>query len=188
VLSLETGDQVAPFRALTAGDPHATKPVHATAPAVRRAKALVDYRRTIDGALAAGLEFWLVQTPNLTPPQSIAAMPWKERNPYPVWKHVRLDDPAEAAAYFAHRRAMMKIVNSADAYVTIDGDPGGYPGARPEEWLSVFLADRAAIDAHGTAPTKQRVIPWVWCGWGTDSVWVLRPAALRAGTALREAR
>ena len=135
------------------------------------AKALVDYRRTIDDAHAAGLEFWLVQTPNLTPPQSIAAKPWKERNPYPVWKHVRLDDPAEAAAYFAHRRAMMKIVNSADAYVTIDGDPGGYPGARPEEWLSVFLADRAAIDAHGTAPTKQRVIPWVWCGWGTDSVW-----------------
>jgi len=135
------------------------------------AKALVDYRRTIDDAHAAGLEFWLAQTPNLTPPQSIAAKPWKERNPYPVWKHVRLDDPAEAAAYFAHRRAMMKIVNSADAYVTIDGDPGGYPGARPEEWLSVFLADRAAIDAHGTAPNKQRVIPWVWCGWGTDSVW-----------------
>jgi hypothetical protein len=133
LLGLQAAQQMPPVRVL---------------PAAAYAKALVDYRRTIDDAHAAGLEFWLVQTPNLTPPQSIAAKPWKERNPYPVWKHVHLDDPAEAAAYFAHRRAMMKIVNSADAYVTIDGDPGGYPGARPEEWLSVFLADRAAIDAH----------------------------------------
>jgi hypothetical protein len=135
------------------------------------AQAIRDYARTIDDAHAAGLEFWLAQCANLTPPPSIAAKPWKERNPYPVWKHVRLDDPAEAAAYFAHRRAMMAIVNSADAYVTIDGDPGGYGGAQPKEWLSVFLADRATLDACGTGPGKQRLIPWVWCGWGTEKVW-----------------
>jgi hypothetical protein len=133
--------------------------------------ALRDYRRTIDDAHAAGLEFWLAQTANLTPPPSIAAKPWKERNPYPVWKHVRLDDPAAAAAYFAHRRAMMEIVNTADAYVTIDGDPGGYADALPQEWLSVFRADRATLDACGTAPAKQRLVPWVWCGWGTEKVW-----------------
>lgn len=135
------------------------------------ARALRDYRRTIDDAHAAGLEFWLAQTANLTPPPSIAAKPWKERNPYPVWKYVRLDDPAEAAAYFAHRRAMMKIVNTADAYVTIDGDPGGYAGARPQEWLSVFLADRAALDACGDSAANQRLVAWVWCGWGTERVW-----------------
>ena len=135
------------------------------------AQALRDYRRTIDDAHAAGLEFWLAQTANLTPPPSIAAKPWKERNPYPVWKHVRLDDPAEAAAYFAHRRAMMEIVNTADAYVTIDGDPGGYAGAQPQEWLSVFRADRATLDAVGKAAAKQPLIPWVWCGWGTEKVW-----------------
>ena len=135
------------------------------------AQAIRDYCRTIDDAHAAGLEFWLAQTANLTPPPSIAAKPWKQRNPYPVWKHVRLDDPAAAAAYFAHRRAMMAIANSADAYVTIDGDPGGYGGAQPREWLSVFLADRATLDARGTGPGKQRLIPWVWCGWGTEKVW-----------------
>jgi hypothetical protein len=81
------------------------------------AQALRDYRRTIDDAHAAGLEFWLAQTANLTPPPSIAAKPWKERNSYPVWKHVRLDDPAAAAA------------------------------------------------------SKQPLIPWVWCGWGTEKVW-----------------
>jgi hypothetical protein len=135
------------------------------------AQALRDYRQTIDDAHAAGLEFWLAQCANLTPPPSIAAKPWKERNPYPVWKHVRLDDPAEAAAYFAHRRAMMEIVNTADAYVTIDGDPGGYPGAQPQAWLAVFRADRATLDACGKAAARQPVIPWVWCGWGTDRVW-----------------
>lgn len=135
------------------------------------AQALRDYRRTIDDAHAAGLEFWLAQCPNLTPPASIAAKPWKERNPYPVWKHVRLDDPAEAAAYCAHRRAMMEIVNTADGYVTIDGDPGGYAGAKPREWFSVFRADRATLDACGRAAVRQPVIPWVWCGWGTERVW-----------------
>lgn len=135
------------------------------------AQALRDYRPTIDDAHAAGLDFWLAQCANLTPPPSIAAKPWKQRNPYPVWKHVRLDDPTAAAAYFAHRRAMMEIVNTADAYVTIDGDPGGYPGAKPQEWLAVFRADRATLDAVGKAAARQPVIPWVWCGWGTEKVW-----------------
>jgi hypothetical protein len=84
---------------------------------------------------------------------------------------VRLDDPAEAAAYFAHRRAMMEIVNTADAYVTIDGDPGGCAGAQPQAWLDVFRADRATLDACGKAAARQPVIPWVWCGWGTEKVW-----------------
>lgn len=135
------------------------------------AAALREFRETIDDAHEAGLEFWLVQCANLTPPASIGERPWKDRNPYPVWKRVRLDDPAEAAAYFAHRRAMLAIVNSADAYVTIDGDPGGYAGAKPEEWLAVFRADRAALDAVGAAPSRQRLVPWVWCGWGTERIW-----------------
>ena len=45
------------------------------------AQALRDYRRTIDDAHAAGLEFWLAQCANLTPPPCIAAKTWKERNP-----------------------------------------------------------------------------------------------------------
>lgn len=135
------------------------------------AAAVAQYRRTVDDAHAAGLEFWLAQTPNLLSPASIADRPWKQRNPFPVWKNVRLDQPAEAAAFFAHRRALMEILNNADAYVTIDGDPGGYAGADPAQWLAVFQADRETIDACGSQPRKQQVIPWVWCGWGTDNVW-----------------
>lgn len=132
---------------------------------------LREFRHTIDDAHATSLECWLIQCPNLTPDASVAAKPWKQRNPYHAWQQVRLDDPVQAEPYLAHRTAMISILNNADAYVTIDGDPGGYPGAKPEEWLNVFLADRAALDRYGIDPTRQRLIPWIWCGWGTKSVW-----------------
>ena len=134
-------------------------------------QSLREFRHTIDDAHAAQLECWLVQCPNLTPDPSIAAKPWSQRNPYHAWRQVRLDDRAQAKPYLAHRTAMISILNNADAYVTIDGDPGGYPEAKPEEWLNVFLSDRLAIDHYGVNPSQQRLIPWVWCGWGTTQVW-----------------
>jgi len=133
--------------------------------------ALSSFKRTIDDAHDASLECWLIQCANLTPDPSISAKPWNQRNPYHVWKHIRLDDPKEAEPYLAHRSKMISILNNADAYVTIDGDPGGYEGARPEEWLKMFQSDRSALDRYGVNPTKQRLIPWVWCGWGTKSTW-----------------
>ncbi len=133
--------------------------------------ALREFRRTIDDAHTASLECWLMQCPNLTPESSIAAKPWNQRNPYHVWTQIRLDDPSQADPYLAHRTAMMAILNNADAYVTIDGDPGGYPGAKPEEWLKVFQSDRSALDRYGVNPSRQRLIPWIWCGWGTKKVW-----------------
>ena len=87
--------------------------------------AIRQFRKTIEDAHAAAMEFWLVQNPNLTTPLSIATKPWKQRNPYPVLIQVRLDSVAQAEPYLAHRSAMMAILNNADAYVTIDGDPGG---------------------------------------------------------------
>ncbi|MEI6390417.1 MAG: ATP-binding protein [Verrucomicrobiota bacterium] len=136
------------------------------------AAALREFRQTFEDARSAQLECWLVQCPNLIPSQTIATKPWRQRNPYPVWSKIRLDDPAQAALYLAHRTAMIAILNNADAYVTIDGDPGGYAGAKPDDWLKVFLSDRAALDRYGIDPKRQRLIPWIWCGWGTDGVWV----------------
>ncbi len=137
--------------------------------------ALTEFRKTIDDARSTPLECWIMQCPNLTPDPGIAIKPWNQRNPYPVWRSIRLDDPVQANPYLAHRTLMMSILNNADGYVTIDGDPGGYEGARPEDWLRVFLSDRAAIDRYGTHPADQKVIPWVWCGWGMKSVWSGNP-------------
>jgi hypothetical protein len=133
--------------------------------------ALRDFRQTIDDAHDALLDCWLIQCPNLTPDPSIGKKPWNQRNPYHVWRNVCLADPKEAEPYLAHRSMIISVLNNADAYVTIDGDPGGYPGAKPEEWLKVFQSDRSALDRYGIDPTRQKLIPWVWCGWGTDKVW-----------------
>ena len=79
---------------------------------------------------------------------------------------MRLDDPAQAEPWFQQRAAMLAILNNADAYVTIDSDPGGYPGAKAEDFLQVFQHDRRTIDLLGERPQAQKVMPWVWGGWG----------------------
>lgn len=56
--------------------------------------------------------------------------------------------------------------------MTIDGDPGSYPGAKPSDFLKVFLADRQTLDGAGERPEKQKLIPWIWSRCGTKGVWV----------------
>ena len=138
---------------------------------------LVAFRDTIDAARTAGLEAWFVQAANLTTDPSVAAKPWRDRVFPAGAKTIRLDNAAQAEPWLAHRATMMAILNNADAYVTIDGDPGGYAKADPQDWVKVFRADQATIAAHGTHPDRQKVIPWLWCGWGTKGVWAepIRP-------------
>ncbi len=128
--------------------------------------ALRDYCKTIADAQCAGLRCWLTQCAALGSAPAIADRPWLQRNFYPARRTLRLDEATQRSAYFTHRAAIMAELNNADAYVTIDGDPGGYPGATPADFVAVFRADRATITAHGTHPESQLVIPWLWAGWG----------------------
>ncbi|MCF7688372.1 MAG: hypothetical protein K9N01_08715 [Cephaloticoccus sp.] len=125
-------------------------------------------RQLVDQAHDCGLDFWLTFCANTTARPEIARLPFKSRHLYPFRVEVRLDDAVEKADYFAHRAAIMRILNNADAYVTIDGDPGGYPGAKPRQYAEVFEADRAVLDRWGTRPQEQQVVPWIWQGWGSD--------------------
>lgn len=129
------------------------------------------FRKTISDAQRTDLQCWLVRTPNLLCKPELARTRWRDRDFYRNQVVVRLDDPQAREQYFRHREAITAALNNADAYVTIDGDPGGYAGAKPADWLAVFAADRAAIDRHGTHRERQLVIPWLWCGWGTRGVW-----------------
>ena len=129
------------------------------------------FRKTISEAQKLDLQCWLARTPNLLCEPELARSPWMDRNFFPHQVVVRLDDPLAREQFFAHREAITAVLNNADAYVTIDGDPGGYAGAKPADWLAVFAADRAAIRRHGTHPKRQLVIPFLWCGWGTKGVW-----------------
>ncbi len=132
------------------------------------AGALRDYRKIIEDAHQAGLECWLTQS-LCTTDRKIAEKPWLQRNFYAVRKDVRLDDPAQAEPWFKHEAAMVAILNNADAYVTIDSDPGGYVGAKAEDFVKVFQHDRRTIDRVGVRPKQQKVMPWVWGGWGIKS-------------------
>jgi len=123
-------------------------------------------RDVIGRARDLGLECWVTQTANFTSKPTIADRPLKQRHLYPHARTIRLDDVVERNAYFAHRASMLEIVNNADAYVTIDGDPGSYPDANPENFVDVLGFDRSTIDKHGAFPNRQSVVPWMWCGWG----------------------
>jgi len=132
------------------------------------ASQLQNFRGIISAAQQQKLECWLVQCPNLTSNSEISARPLLQRHLYPFMRTVRLDDDADREAYLQHRAAILEIVNNADGYVTIDGDPGGYPDAKPSDFLRVLQADRAVLNRVGTHPEQQKIIPWLWCGWGSD--------------------
>ncbi|MBN2021458.1 MAG: hypothetical protein JW809_01570 [Pirellulales bacterium] len=129
---------------------------------------LAGFRAIIDDARKQGLETWLAFCVVGSTPE-IAAKPWMQRSLYAHMKTVRLDEPREARAFLEHRAAVLEILNNADGYVTIDGDPGGYPGAKPAEFLKVLLADRQTLDRVGTHPKTQKIVPWIWNGWGRDN-------------------
>jgi hypothetical protein len=126
------------------------------------------FRQVIDDARKQGLETWLALCVVRSTPE-IAAKPWMQRSLFPHMQTVRLDNPQEAKAFLQHRAAVLEILNNADGYVTIDGDPGSYPGAKPAEFLKVLLADRETLDRVGTHPKTQKIIPWIWSGWGRDN-------------------
>lgn len=153
---------------------------------------LEQMRHLVEVAHGHGLEFWLTFCANATARPEIAAKPFRARHLYPFRVDVRLDDPAAKAAYFAHRAELIGVLNNADAYVTIDGDPGNYPGAQPRHFAEVFEHDRAVLDRVGITAARQQVVPWVWMGWGADwgkhGVWgePIEPLARPQLAALRD--
>ena len=130
------------------------------------ANALRDWRDIVADARAQGLELWLTQCANCTTRPEIAARTFKSRHFYPFRIDVDLTDETAREQYFAHRAAMMQILDNADGWVTIDGDPGNYPAAQPREFLEVLGRDRATLDALGRKDAS--LVPWLWAGWGHD--------------------
>jgi hypothetical protein len=137
-------------------------PTPETAPmplSVEDTATLRSYRAVIDDAKATGLECWFTYCPNVISKEEVRALPWKDRSLYSTTHVVRFDDEAKAKTYLEHRQSILQLVDNADAYVVIDGDPGGYFGAPIEEYLRILKSDQQAV------PGK-RVIPWLWSGWG----------------------
>jgi hypothetical protein len=123
------------------------------------AATLRGYRPVIDDAKAAGLECWFTYCPNVISKDEVRPLPWKDRSLYASTQVIRLTDEAITRSYLQHRQSVLRLLDNADAYVVIDGDPGGYFGAPIEEYLRILKSDQQAV------PGK-RVIPWLWSGWG----------------------
>lgn len=126
------------------------------------ASTLGGYRPVIEDAKTAGLECWFTYCPNVISKDEVRALPWKDRSLYASTQVVRLDNETKTKSYLEHRQSVLRLVDNADAYVVIDGDPGGYPGAPIEEYLRILKSDQQAV------PGK-RIIPWLWSGWGRDT-------------------
>jgi hypothetical protein len=124
-----------------------------------------DFRHVVEDARESGLECWLVFCSNLTTTDSVRALPIRDRVFYPNKRSLRLDVPAEFDAYMKHLADILGCLNNADGYVFIDGDPGGYLGAQPAEFLRMLQGVRDTLDVAATGP-RPKVIPWVWSGWG----------------------
>ena len=120
------------------------------------------FRMVLQDGRDAGLRTWISHCANLTTPSAIGTVPWQQRNPYPLFRTIYFDNVQDTTNYLAHRRAMLSILNNADGYVTIDSDPGGYEGAKPQDFVNVFLHDHATLAQFGTNPSQQQVIPWIW--------------------------
>jgi hypothetical protein len=129
------------------------------------------FRPIIDDGRKRQLDVWLTQCAAVTSRQEIRAHPWMERSFYPFMQTVKIDDSENCAAYLKHRASLLKILNNADAYITIDGDPGGYPDAKAPEFVRVLKSDRETINAHGERPKEQKIVPWIWAGWGSKRMW-----------------
>ena len=119
------------------------------------AGALCAYRGIIEDAHQAGLECRSTQSV-CTTEQTIAEKPWLNRNFYAVRKDVRLDDPAQAEPWLQHEAAMVAILNNADAYVTIDSDPGGYPGRKRRILSRCSRTTAGPSTAWGCGPSCRR--------------------------------
>ena len=127
----------------------------------------LDDRRTIVAdAQSAGLECWVTFAPNISTRPEIRQLPVSQRHFNLHARTYHLDQPVEQRAYFTHLRDILGRLNNADGYVFIDGDPGSYAGARPEEYMDLLRQVRGILNQVGAGRAK--VIPWLWSGWGAD--------------------
>jgi hypothetical protein len=124
-----------------------------------------DARLVIEDAKSAGLECWFTYCPNVISKEEVRPLPWKERSLYASTQIIRLSDETVARQYLQHRQSILRLLDNADAFVLIDGDPGGYSGAPVEEYLRILKSDQQVPDkrvipgsgtAGGATPQSQR--------------------------------
>ncbi len=145
----------------------------------------MEFREVIEDARGAGLDCLLTFSPNLSTCEDVRAQPdIRDRVWFPHERVFRFDRGDELNAYLRHTGLLLACLDNADGYVFIDGDPGGYPGAKPTEFLAMLDGIRRGLEraAPGRRP---EIVHWAWCGWGADwekdGIWKSNLKALVGG-------
>ncbi|MBN1863860.1 MAG: hypothetical protein JW808_03055 [Victivallales bacterium] len=128
---------------------------------------LSEFRKVVQMAEDLGLECWLVFCANLSTTDAVRACSMINRVFYPNMRKFRLDDSQQFDSYMSHLSDILRCLDNADGYVFIDGDPGGYPGAMPEDFMRMLHGVRGILDQSGREQ-RPKIVPWVWSGWGAD--------------------
>jgi hypothetical protein len=123
----------------------------------------------LEDAHAAGLECWVAFAPAISTNPEIRLSPVRQRHFNLHTRTFHLNDPIERSTYLSHLANILERLNNADGYVFIDGDPGGYPGARPQEFCDLLHQAREILGQVRPGQARPaKVIAWLWSGWGAD--------------------
>lgn len=117
-----------------------------------------------------GMTVWVIECPNNYLSERVDA-PFEQREywRYYVEQLKNPGDPGQSQQILASRAAFYRIVNNADGYALIDGDPGGWPGSPSKGLVQLFIANRALLDELTVLGRRTTLIYWTWWGWGTES-------------------
>jgi hypothetical protein len=130
---------------------------------LEKLRAVVSYAQD-----ARGMEVWIGDCAN-----NIAATdggtPIETREYFAVESRMDPGDPGQFARVMESREDLYSIVNNANGYWIIDGDPGGWPGSPVSEFVDIMVGNRRLIDrcnAHGADARFVYWMHWGWSNWG----------------------
>jgi hypothetical protein len=115
-----------------------------------------------------GMEVWIMHSGNRVALSDNGVRDPRRR---PYWnKQCQVDmNPAEEAQFQAvirSREALYRIVNNADGFGTIDGDPGSFLGSSLDDLLKLLKTERAMLDRYNEHGPQTKMIVWLLMGWG----------------------
>lgn len=125
-------------------------------------------RGIIHDAQSESLECWITVPANIGPDEDRMDLsePVKDRVFFKDLKVYCLNEENERKQNLERIESVVSHIDNADGYVFIDTDPGSYPGGDPAEFTTLLNDAAEVIHRNGAYPECQKVIPWLWGGWG----------------------
>ncbi|NIA13705.1 MAG: hypothetical protein GWP08_06450, partial [Nitrospiraceae bacterium] len=112
-----------------------------------------------------GMKVWLCLCPNVTAVNEIASrMPFEERHFFYCDARANPADSEAMARMIRWREKLLRPLAAVDAIVTIDSDPGGWPGSTNAEFVNLLARHREMYDR---LRPEIEIYYWAEHGWPT---------------------